>query len=186
MWATCNVGASKPSDYGLYFQWGDTVGYTTNQVGKDKQFNSADYKWNPSGDGETFTKYNKTDNKTVLDLEDDAAHVNMGGDWQMPTEEQIEELINKTTSKWSKQNGVSGMTFTSKNDTSKSIFIPATGHVWNGSFYGSGVMARGWSSSVYTYDFDSALYFEFASDGKHHPAISRVIGLPIRGVIDKK
>ena len=77
LWATCNIGADKPSDFGLYFQWGDTVGYAKDQIGKDKQFNLANYKWNPSGDGKTFTKYNKTDSKNVLDLEDDAANANM-------------------------------------------------------------------------------------------------------------
>ena len=79
-WATMNVGASKPSDAGLYFQWGDTVGYTKNQVGTGdgkKKFASdwSDYKWNPSGDGETFSKYATTGAK--LDLEDEIgrAHV---------------------------------------------------------------------------------------------------------------
>ena len=86
LWATCNVGADKPTDFGLYFQWGDTSGYTADQVGKDKQFNWSDYKWNPSGDGKTFTKYNTTG--ATLELTDDAAHVHMGGSWH------IQALIN--------------------------------------------------------------------------------------------
>mgnify|MGYP006344793279 FL=1 len=82
LWAIMNVGAKKPSDFGLYFQWGDTKGYSKEQVGEGKEFNWKDYKWNPSCDGKTFTKYASIG--TSLSLEDDAAHFNMGGDWHMP------------------------------------------------------------------------------------------------------
>lgn len=97
LWATMNVGATKETDYGLYFAWGETEGYTAEQVGVDKQFSWADYKFNSSGDGATFTKYTSTDNKVVLDAEDDAAAVNMGGDWHMPNIEQRIELFKGTT-----------------------------------------------------------------------------------------
>lgn len=60
-------------------------------------FSWSDYKWNPSGDHSTFTKYNETDHKLTLDPEDDAAHVNMGSDWRMPTKEQVTELFKETT-----------------------------------------------------------------------------------------
>ena len=87
LWAKCNIGADTEEDAGLYFQWGDTQGYTAEQVGVDKQFGSnfSDYKW--YGDG-GFTKYNTVDNKLTLDLEDDAAHVLMGGNWRMPTSDE--------------------------------------------------------------------------------------------------
>jgi hypothetical protein len=149
LWATMNVGASKPSDAGLYFQWGDTSGYTAEQVGKDKQFTWSDYKWNPSGDGKTFTKYNKTDNKNVLDLEDDAAHVNMGGDWHMPTDTQFRELLNTayTTNTWATQDGVNGYLFTSKKN-GNSIFIPAAGRAWGGSVQYSRSYGSVWSSML--------------------------------------
>ena len=80
LWSTCNVGASKPSDYGLYFAWGDTQGYTSDQVGNGdgkKKFSPdySDYKW---GTYQNFTKY--TVSAAILELEDDAAHVHMGGD----------------------------------------------------------------------------------------------------------
>lgn len=96
LWATMNVGATGETDPGLYFAWGETEGYTAEQVGVDKQFAWADYKFNPSGDSETFTKYNLTDNKVVLDSEDDAASVNMGGKWHMPTGDQCRELFKET------------------------------------------------------------------------------------------
>lgn len=147
-WAAKNVGASKPSDYGLYFQWGDISGYTADQIGEGdgkKKFAAdwTDYKWNPSADGKTFTKYTKIGDK--LDLEDDAAHVNMGGTWHMPTPEQIEELINETTTAFTTSDGVSGMTFTSKNDISKSIFIPSAGDALDGAVEYSGVDGYIWS-----------------------------------------
>ena len=85
LWATMNVGASEPSGAGLYFQWGDTSGYTANQVGTgdgEKKFSSdfSDYKF---GFYPNYSKYATEGAK--LELEDDAAHVNMGGDWHMPT-----------------------------------------------------------------------------------------------------
>ena len=82
LWADRNIGAATPEDAGLYFQWGDTQGYTTEQVGDGeglKAFSWADYKFSIDGSSSNFSKYNASDSKTVLDLEDDAARVNMGG-----------------------------------------------------------------------------------------------------------
>ena len=96
LWAMQNVGASKPSDYGLYFAWGETQGYTSGQVGTgngQKKFalDWSDYKF---GTSPNFTKYNAYG--ATLDLEDDAANKNMGGDWHIPTPEQIKELRDNT------------------------------------------------------------------------------------------
>lgn len=74
IWATCNIGANKPEEYGLYFAWGETEGYP--DTSGDKKFTWDDYKF---GTKDNLTKYNSTDNLTTLELEDDAAHVNMGG-----------------------------------------------------------------------------------------------------------
>ena len=100
LWATCNVGATKSTDYGQYFQWGDTKGYTKDQIGtgegkKKFAIDWSDYKW---GAYPNFTKY--TTPGETLDLEDDAAHVHMGGSWHMPTPDQIKELRDNTISKW--------------------------------------------------------------------------------------
>lgn len=103
LWADRNIGASNIYDYGKLFQWGDTTPYdvplqTEGSIdGGQKAFSWDDYKWNPSGDGSTLTKYNDTDGKVILDLEDDAAYVNIGNKWKMPTNEQISELFNGTT-----------------------------------------------------------------------------------------
>ena len=103
LWADRNIGATDIYDGGKLFQWGDPTPYDIPEHNGDtiiegqKMFRWNDYKWNPSGDGSTFTKYNGTDGKTTLDPEDDAAHVNMGGTWKMPTKEQVIELFKGTT-----------------------------------------------------------------------------------------
>ena len=75
-WATCNVGANSETDYGLYFAWGETVGYSG--ITDTKKFGWGDYKFSKCGSNK-FIKYNGTDRKKVLDLKDDAAHIHMGG-----------------------------------------------------------------------------------------------------------
>lgn len=187
-WATCNVGASKASDAGLYFQWGDTQGYTAEQVGKDKQFNWADYKWYLSGNYATdeiplkFKKY--TTEGATLELEDDAAHANMGGDWHMPTPAQISELLNNTTHPWTTQDGVNGRLFTSKIDTSKSIFIPAAGDAWDGSLYGRGGNGNVWSSMLSTSNVFGGQGLYFGSGNVNLDSLNgRYDGFSVRGVI---
>ena len=103
LWADRNIGATDIYDGGKLFQWGDPTPYdvpehTNGTINEgQKMFKWNDYKWNPSGDSHTFTKYNYTDGKTTLDPEDDAAHVNMGSDWRMPTKDDIKELFQNTT-----------------------------------------------------------------------------------------
>ena len=183
LWATMNVGASKPSDYGLYFQWGDTHGYTKEQVGKDKQFTWNDYKFSIDGSSSNFSKYNKTDNKNVLDLEDDAAHVNMGGDWHMPTPTQISELLSNTTNTWiTSDDGVNGRLFTSKNN-GKSIFVPAAGFAWDGSLVLSGSRGNVWSSMLNTSYVYSGQYLFFVSGNAYLYYDYRGCGFAVRGVL---
>ena len=98
-WAKYNIGATNEEEAGLYFQWGDTQGYTAEQVGDGeglKKFDWASYKFSIDGSNSNFSKYNASDSKTVLDPEDDAAHVNMGGNWRMPTFEEYKELLLNT------------------------------------------------------------------------------------------
>ena len=183
LWATMNVGASNPSDFGLYFQWGDVQGYTAEQVGKDKQFNWNDYKFSINGsedeDNLTFTKYITTG--ATLELADDAAHFHMGGSWHMPSSEQIQELINETTSNWIKLDGVNGRLFTSKNG--KSIFIPAAGYASNGSVYVSGSYGLVWASMLDTDGVRYGQYLNFDSSYINLYNYSRYNGLSVRGVI---
>ena len=183
LWATMNVGASKASDAGLYFQWGDISGYTADQVGTgdgQKKFASdySDYKWNAS---EGFSKYNTTG--AALELEDDAAHVNMGGSWHMPTPDQFQELIDNTTNTWTTQDGVNGRLFTSKSDHSKSIFFPAAGYAWDGSVRSSGDYGLVWSSMLYAVFVNYGQYLYFSSGGVFLYYYGRYYGLSVRGVI---
>ena len=150
-WANMNVGAEKPEDYGLYFAWGETVGYGSD-TSDGRDFGWASYKWMNEGesswkqikkyqiqDGRTSACWYQLnedtgdyefigDGKAVLDPEDDAAHANWGGDWRMPTHEDFEELLANTTNEWITLGAVSGRRFTSKTN-GNSIFLPAAGRL---------------------------------------------------------
>ena len=151
LWASAPLTSSEGE--ALYFQWGDTEGWTAEQVQNgEKSFAwyCSDYKWSEGEfqiDGSSFTKYNAADGKVVLDLEDDAAHVHMGGDWHMPMKEQLEELTANTTSTWTTINGVNGMLLTSKAN-GNSVFVPAFGNVSDGGVYNVGSSGYVCSSSV--------------------------------------
>ena len=180
LWAAMNVGASKPSDFGLYFQWGDTVGYTAAQVGKDKQFNWSNYKWSINGSSSNFSKYTTPGAK--LELKDDAANANMGGSWHMPSPTQLKELTANTTSTWTTQDGVNGKLFTSKKN-GNSIFIPAAGYAWDGSLYFSGDGGGMWSSVLSAGYVDSGQNLGFNSDNANLNNNNRYNGFSVRGVL---
>lgn len=159
LWATCNIGAENPEDYGDYFAWGETEGYNSGKT----TFNWSTYKW-CEGSEYTMTKYctkssygynGFTDDKTELDLEDDAAYVNWGPAWRMPSDEQCRELINSsyTTTEWTAQNGVNGRKITSKTN-GNSIFLPAAGYRNNSSLNYGGSLGSYWSRTLYS-DFPS-------------------------------
>lgn len=183
LWATCNVGASKQSDCGLFFQWGDIKGYTKGQVGKDKQFTWDDYKFSINGSVKNFSKYTNSCDK--LELKDDAAHANMGGDWHIPNPTQIKELLDNTTSKWTTLEGVKGRLFTSKKETSKSIFIPAAGEIRLGSSVCFiGFVGEIWSSMLSADSIYGAQRLSFSSkDAGLYTYLYRYYGLSVRGVI---
>ena len=183
-WAKMNLGASRPSDPGLYFQWGDIQGYTKDQVGfgdGQKRFSWFDYKWNPSGDAETFTKY--THRGETLDLEDDAAYVYMGGSWHIPTDRQIQELIDNTISTRITLVGVNGMKFTSKKDSSKFIFFPLTGNALEGSIIDNGDYGYVWSSVLNSFNIKFSHDLAFSQKRTILGYGSRYSGHPVRGVI---
>jgi hypothetical protein len=170
-WATMNIGAQQPSDYGLYFAWGDTQGYTAEQVGSgegQKYFGWADYKYGngTSSPGATgMTKYNSADGKTVLDLKDDAARVNWGGAWRMPTTAEFQALGAAVNTAWTKVNNVYGILCTDKTDSSKTLFFPAAGICGNGSVKNVGNGGYYWSSSLGPYDRKVACRLYFGNNG---------------------
>lgn len=152
-WATMNIGASKVTDYGLYFQCGDTQGYTASQVGSgsgQKYFSWADYKYS-NDDGSVITKYNSTDGKTILDASDDAATAAWGSSWRMPTKDEFKTLTNSVNTTWTTDyqgSGIAGSVCTDKTDSSKILFFPACGSCLNGSVTGIGQGVFCWTSSL--------------------------------------
>ena len=182
LWATCNVGASKPTDYGLYFQWGDTQGYTIEQVGKDKQFNWNNYKWSIYGSESNFNKY--ANDGDTLGLEDDSTNANMGGDWHMPSPKQVEELLGNTTSIWLESDGINGRLFISKKGSSKSIFIPAAGYACNGEVWNREMEGNIWTSMLSNYGANYVQYLYLCSRTAFiNHLYNRYVGFSVRGVI---
>lgn len=182
LWAKCNVGANSETDYGLYFAWGETQGYTDAST---KGFRWNNYKF---GTSSNLTKYNSTDGKTVLDAEDDAASVNMGGEWHMPTEEQCEELLNTTymTNAWVENyqnSGVNGRLFTSVSN-GNTLFIPAAGFYYDlPTNFMAGEQGTVWTSSLGE-DFASACDFGFLDNAAAiNEADNRCAGNSVRGVV---
>ncbi len=172
LWATCNVGANSPEEYGDYYAWGETT--------TKSSYKWSTYKWcnyDATENHVAFTKYwvgyNSTshsgtvDNKTVLDPEDDAAAVNWGGDWRMPTLDEIKELNNNCTTEWTTDyngTGVAGRIVTS-DINGNTIFLPAAGYRNGSSLYGDGAYGIYWSSSLYTSSpcYACPLYFDSVS-----------------------
>ena len=134
LWATCNVGASRPQDTGLFFAWGDTQGHG-NDVTDGYLFDWNSYKWSQVIDVQSYlTKYCSdgdqgldgfTDYKYVLDFDDDAAYVNWGSEWRTPSKAQFDELRSQCTWTWTEIQGVEGFEVTGPNGNS--IFLPETG-----------------------------------------------------------
>ena len=175
-WATCNVGASKPEEYGDYFAWGET---------QPKDYYSlGTYKW-CNGSYDTFTKYctdssyGTIDNKTVLEASDDAARANWGGSWRMPTMAEQDELLNNCTWTWTTQNGVNGYKVTSKSN-GNSIFLPAAGYRIHSNLNKAGSYGSCWSSSFYT--GHCAYVLSFTSGNVNWGYDGRDYGLSVRPV----
>ena len=148
-WADRNVGAEKETDYGLYFQWGDTVGYadTSHSTWKTCPGNGGNDTYNARSIS-TWDAENLSGG--LLKPEVDAATVNMGSNWRMPTREDFGELISNTNYEYTEINGVKGGKFINKNDSSKYIFLPFAGLAAEGSFEDQGIGGNIWSSSVYS------------------------------------
>ena len=180
-WAKGNLGADNEEESGLYFQWGDVQGYTTEQVGVDKQFTWDDYKYN-SGSSFNPTKYTDSDQKTQLDLEDDAVYAALGGNWRMPTVDDWRELYNNTTREWTQVNGVNGYKCTASNGNY--IFIPAAGRGDGSSLSYEGSSGYVWSSSLFSVGSTSPFNCQFGGGG-FYPVLGslRYYGYSVRGVL---
>lgn len=161
-WATCNVGASKPEEYGDYFAWGET---------KPK---SEYTDWN----------YSYYTDPTILPLSADAARANWGGSWRMPTKEEIEELLSYCTWTCTSLNGVVGWEVTSGSN-GNSMFLPAAGNYWDDTLYEAGSYGFYWSSSLSTENLEPdggsyVLYFGSSESGCGW--VRRFVGIAVRPV----
>lgn len=185
-WANMNVGATSPEDYGLYFAWGETVGYGSD-TSDGHSFDWASYKY-CKGSSTTMTKYctnssyGTVDNKTTLELSDDAARVNWGAPWRMPTYDEIKELLDNTTSTEMTLNGVYGMRFTSKTN-GNSIFLPAAGIRFSGELYNTGSYGAYWSSTLYESSSYCACSLSFNSGNAYLVVDERGLGRSVRPVL---
>ena len=180
LWATCNVGADLPEDYGDYFACGETTP-------------KSGYSWSTYqyclGSNNTLTKYcsnaiygynGYTDNMTTLQVSDDAATANWGRGWRMPTKEEWEELVNNTAVTWITQNGVKGSCFTATNGNS--LFLPTAGYRGGTSLNNVGMDGVYWSSSLDTgYPYD-AWNLDFNSGYCSMYSNGRLCGLSVRPV----
>ena len=190
-WAKCNLGASKPSDYGDYYAWGETA--------PKADFTWDTYKWMQAGHSHWryITKYTFADgqtggiwydsagafigdNKTVLDAADDAATANLGSPWRMPTKVEIAELITKCTWTWTTQDGVEGCQVDGPNGNA--IFLPATGHYEESGLIYAGTRGNYWSSSLDSADCTTARGDDFFSGGGASGKYYRYYGLAVRPV----
>lgn len=172
-WATCNVGATKPEEYGDYFAWGETSPKTTYAEDWSNYFDTND-------GGLTFIKYYKDGGLTTLEPANDAAHVNWGGNWRMPTKAEFEDLQNICTWNWTQKNGINGYEVKGPNDNT--IFLPASG---DGSLpYSVGFDGYYWSSSRFEYNSSSAGNLVFSSGGMDWSEFGRYRGLSVRPVCE--
>ena len=185
LWATCNVGANTPEEYGDYFAWGETKSKDIYDWESNKWF----YLYNDTnGNLWKVTKYctdgnvGVIDNKTELDPGDDAAYVNWGTTWRMPTLAQQQELIQYCTWNWTTKNGVNGRLVTGPNG--KTLFLPAAGFYRDSSLESAGWTANYWSRTLAEgFDSYAAYYLGFDSekvDNWH--LFGRFGGMPVRAV----
>lgn len=178
-WASCNVGATKPEEYGGYYAFGETE--------EKAKYDWWTYKWCRTGDKKNLSKYtpgdHDGDNKKILDPSDDVATVKWGSSWRMPTGKEIDELLNKCAWKWTTYNGVNGYLVTGTNGNS--IFLPAAGYRWSTYLYDDGSEGYYWSATVTSNIYNDAEYLKFDSDECSSPYLwRRSAGHTIRPVTE--
>ena len=177
LWATCNIGATTPEEYGDYFAWGETE---TKEI-----YDWSTYKY-CNGSGFALTKYccndsygndGFVDSLCYLEYSDDVAKVNLGVGWRMPTAAEQFELEDNCRWTWTEQNGVAGYLATGPNGNN--IFLPAAG----GSCREAGVWCCYWSSKCFSFQSDIGIFLSLTEYDRTMEGSSRSIGLPVRPVV---
>lgn len=177
-WAKCNIGADTEEGYGLFFQWGATEGYTdaSHSTWATAPFNNGSSDYNES----YFASVSGTVCPNgVLAPQYDAANVNMGGNWRMPTAAECKELLDNTTNEYTTVNGVKGRRFTGSNGNS--IFIPVSGFAQDGLVYSQNELGRVWTSSLNdgTIAYALGIYSQTCKVDNYY---SRKVGYSVRPV----
>ncbi|MBO5848550.1 MAG: DUF1566 domain-containing protein [Bacteroidales bacterium] len=162
-WATCNIGASSPEGYGDYFAWGET-----NTKARYEEYNSKTY-CKPMSDISGNAQY-------------DVAKAKWGGEWRMPTGEEMDELLNECTWTWELKEGVKGYKITGPNGNS--IFLPAAGSRNGASLSSTGESGNYWSSTHGEYEDYDAFYLYFHGGIRYKSCNLRDNGQSVRPVID--
>lgn len=195
LWATTNLGASAPQDYGKYYSWGE--------VEEKKEYRWGNYKWSDGFEPSTtaeyadlritkycmFKVYGDKDDKKVLEPEDDAATNAWGNGWRMPTKQEVDALLKNCEWEWNRVEGLYGYKISSKK-TGKSIFLPAAGMIAVDGPHNSTLFCNYWTSSLFDQNEQYYAYsFVYTADGKEGTEyISntyRYLGMTIRAVCDK-
>ena len=185
LWATCNIGAENSWEYGDYFAWGETTGHNSDMT----SFSWENYKhcngsYNTMKKYCTSSSYGTVDNKTELDPEDDAAYVNWGSEWRMPSHAQLLELVNSsyTTITWTTLNGVYGWKIAKISDSNVYIFLPAAGYR-DASLSDAGSYGYYWSRSLSpSYSNIGWLLYFCSSDFSAAYRSARYLGRSVRPV----
>ena len=190
-WAECNVGATKPEEYGYYFWWGDTVGYTHNGSGWISVKDGTSISFSSSScptygkDNAALQSAGYIDSTGNLVAAHDAATAHLGAPWRMPTDAEFSALIDNCTTTWITTNGVPGRLVTGKGGyANRSIFLPAAGCGLGSRLYHPGLSGYYWSSTPDSVDSSSAWLLDFYSSnfGRNDYFSYRYYGQSVRPV----
>jgi hypothetical protein len=183
-WATCNIGANDPGEYGDFFAWGE--------LEPKAEYTWENYKFRKEGNTDqtlVVTKYNSIeshgaiDSKTSLEPEDDVAHVRLGDKWRIPTAAEFKELIDSCDWTWTNRKGVMGYKVKSRVN-GKSIFLPSTGYYYQEGLHGEEYGGYYWMSTTHGSTSSKAQRLFFTPKVQNVGLYYRCLGQPIRPVSD--
>ena len=183
-WATCNVGGTNPEDMGDYFAWGETTAkddYTWESYRYAEGTSLSDPRLTKYCDNAEYGNDEYTDELTILEPSDDAATANWGNGWRMPTQTEMQELVDNCDRTWTMQNGINGMLFTSRSN-GNTIFLPAAGNYNDVGLGFVGNAGLYWSNSLYPNEPFYSRHLEFSSDDCYPNYAFRYEGFPVRAV----
>jgi hypothetical protein len=165
-WASCNLGAERPEEYGEYYAWGETSIKSKYDLNNYSYYDTSSTQYTDIGADISGTQY-------------DAATINLGSDWRMPTKTEMQELISNCTWEWMQISGINGYKVTGPNGNS--IFLPAAGHKYISTTLDKNTKLDYWTSTQYKINI--AHYLEGISTEKYLTSMSlKVLGYSIRPV----